>query len=174
MALASRPQLCANSILESEGAPRIVDRTYLTTGQLIDDMLRFRESSFSAQPNAVNDEDDCHLQMLRMILLRLLKPQLVDCHSKEPFVLQFTDLHSSNIFVDDKWKIVAFIDLEFVCALPASMMIVRYWLSVDAIDLVFDHVEAFRKMHDSFLRTFRDEERSFTHDYGIQLASAMQ
>jgi hypothetical protein len=67
------PLLCANSLLESEGAPRTVDRTYTTTGTFMDDMLRFRERAFSALPNAVNDEGDCHLQMLHTMLCRLLK-----------------------------------------------------------------------------------------------------
>lgn len=71
--LANRPIFCTNSILESEGAPRTVNRTHATSGSFIDYMIRFREEAFRAQPNAVNDEDDCHLQMLHMVLLRLLK-----------------------------------------------------------------------------------------------------
>ena len=124
--LLNRPLFCANSILESEGAPRTVNKTYTTSGSFMDDMLRFREKAFSAQPNAVNDEEDCHLQMLHLILLRRLKPHFVDRHSEGPFVLQFADFHASNIFVDDKWNIVALIDLEFVCALPPSMITVPH------------------------------------------------
>lgn len=172
--LANRPLFCANSILESEGAPRTVNRTYTTSGSFIDDMLQFRERAFRAQPNAVNDEEDCRLQMLHMVLLRLLKPQFVDCHSKGPFVLQFTDFHASNIFVDDEWNIVALIDLEFICALPPSMMDVPYWLLVDAIDEIRDDIPAFRKMHESFMDIFRDEERSFKHEHETQLASSIQ
>lgn len=84
-------------------------------------MLKFREEAFSAQPNAVNDEEDCHLQTLHITMLRLLNNQIFDSHSEGPFVLQLTDLHSSNIFVDDDWNIVAIIDLEFTCALPPDM-----------------------------------------------------
>ena len=84
-------------------------------------MLKFREEAFSAQPNVVNDEEDCRLQTLHITMLRLLKNQFFDSHSEGPFVLQLTDLHSSNIFVDDDWNIVAIIDLEFMCALPPDM-----------------------------------------------------
>lgn len=172
--IANRPLLCAHSILESEGAPRTVNRTYTTSGTFIDDLLRFREEAFRAQPNAVNDEDDCYLQMLHMILLRLLKPQFADCHSEGPFVLQFTDFHASNIFVDDEWNIVALIDLEYICALPPSMMNVPYWLSVDTIDEISDQADAFEEMHKAFLDSFHNEERGFSHEHDFQLASAIQ
>lgn len=170
--LSSRPILCTNSILESEGAPRTVDRTYATVGSFIDDMIRFRDEAFRAQPNAVNDEEDCHLQMLHMVLLRLLKHQFVDSQSEGPFVLQLTDLNPSNIFVDDQWNIVALIDLEFICALPPSMINVPYWLTVDAIDEVIDHMDAFSKMHEAFIDCFRDEEGRIASN--VQLASSIQ
>lgn len=139
-ALANRPLLCANLILESEGAPRVVDKTYVTLGSFTDAMLRFREEAFCAQPNAVNDEHDCRLQMLQMILLRRMKAHLVDRHSRGPLVLQVTDLHASNIFVDDEWNVVALVDLEYVCALHPDIINVPHWLLVDAIDEVSDRI----------------------------------
>jgi hypothetical protein len=120
----NHPLLCANSLLESEGAPRTVDKTYTTTGTFMDDMLRFRDRALSALPNAVNDEEDCHPQMLHMMLCRRLKSHFVDQHSEGPFVLQYTDYHASNVFVDDERNIVALINLDFVCALPPNMMTV--------------------------------------------------
>ncbi|KXT14119.1 hypothetical protein AC579_91 [Pseudocercospora musae] len=48
--LASRPIFCTNSILESESAPRVVNRRYTTSGNFIDDMIRFREEAFRACP----------------------------------------------------------------------------------------------------------------------------
>lgn len=156
--LSNRPILCTNTILESEGAPRTVNRTYTTLGSFIDDMIQFRDEAFRAQPNAVHDEEDCRLQMLHMVLLRLLKHHFIDSQSEGPFVLQFTDFHPSNIFVDDQWNIVALIDFEFTCALPPSMMTVPYWLKVDAIDEVCKHMHAFRIMHNAFLDHLREEE----------------
>jgi hypothetical protein len=133
--------------------------TETTSGGFMDDMLQFRENAFSAQPNAVNDEEDCRLQMLHMILLRRLKSHFVDQHFEGPFVLQFTDFHASNIFVDDQWNIVALVDLEFVCALPADMMEVPYWLTVNTIDEMTEHTDTATRMHELFVSILRDEER---------------
>ena len=176
--LANRPLFCTNSLLESEGMARTVDKTYATTGDFVDDMLRFREEVFRAQPNAVNDEDDCRLQMLHLTFLQRWKRQLVDCDFGGPFVLQLTEFHASNIFVDDQWNIVALIDLEFVCALPPSMMYVPHWLSVDAIDEIGGYMPAFEKMHKTFMDIFQKEEGhkagSLEHENKTRLASLIQ
>lgn len=172
--LANRPLLCTSSILESEGAPKILDKTYKTCGHFIDDMFKFREQAFIAQPNTGNDEEDCHLQMLHITMLRLLKSQFVDSHSEGPFVLQLTNLHSSNIFVEDDWNIVAIIDLEFMCALPPSMINVPYWLSFDNIDDIAENMDAYNKMHKTFLSVLQDEEQKTTLEHDVQLVSAIQ
>jgi hypothetical protein len=172
--LANRPLLCATTILESEGAPKVVNKTYTTLGNFTDAMLRFREEVFRAQPNAVNDEEDCRLQMLQMVLLRRMKAHFVDWHSRGPFVLQFTDFHASNIFVDDEWNIVALVDLEYVCALPPSMMSVPHWLLVDAIDEVSDRVDDFERVHELFVSILRDEERFLRAEHNVSLAAAIQ
>lgn len=171
--LATRPLFCAHSILESEGAPRALNGTYTNHLSFIKDMLRFREEAFAAQPNAVNDEEDCYLQMLHMMLLRRLRPHFAR-HSDGPFVLQFTDFHASNILVDDEWNIVALIDLEYVCALPPGMMAVPHWLLVDAIDEVIDHIDEFKKIHETFMDVFRDEERRTSRDRETRLALSIQ
>lgn len=38
-----------------------------------------------------------------------------------PFVLTLTDLHRSNILVDDEWHITSLIDLEWTCSLPIEL-----------------------------------------------------
>lgn len=172
--LANRPLLCATSILESEGAPKVVDQTYTTLGSFTDAVLRFREEAFRAQPNAVNDEEGCRLQMLQMVLLRRMKAHFVERHYEGPFVLQFTDSHASNIFVDDEWNVVALVDLECVCALPPGMVDVPYWLLVDAIDEVSDRIDEFGKVHGFFVSILRDEERLVCVEHGVSLASAIQ
>jgi hypothetical protein len=137
-------------------------------------MLKFRDKAFSKQPNAVNDDEDCHLQMLHITMLRLLKSQFVDSHSEGRFVLQLTDLYSSNIFVDDDWNIVAIIDLEFMCALPPSMINVPYWLSVDNIDDIVENMDAYNKMHETFLYVLQDEEQNASLENDSRLASTTQ
>jgi len=68
-------------------------------------MLRFREEVFRTQPNAVYDEEDCRLQMYHMVILRSVHTLLLDYKFQGPYVLQLTDFHSGNIFVDDNWNI---------------------------------------------------------------------
>lgn len=172
--LANRPLLCANFVLESEGAPKFVDKKYATIGTFFDDMLRFRKEAFRAQPNAVNDEEDCHLQMYQMTLLRRMKSHFVDHHYQGPFVLQLTDFHASNVFVDDEWNIVALIDLEFVCALPPDMLDVPHWLLVDSIDEVSGRLDEFSKIHELFMRLLREEEENLNHENDLSLASSME
>lgn len=172
--LGSRPLLCANSILESEGAPRVSNKTYTTTGSLIDDMLQFRKEAFLAQPNAVNDEEDCLSQMCHMVLLQRKKAHFIDRHYGGPFILQFTDFHAGNILVDEDWNIVAVIDLEFVCALPPNMMEVPYWLLVDTFDEIIDRADDFARIHKQFLDTMRDEEKTHNREHGVSLASSIQ
>ncbi|RMY93110.1 hypothetical protein D0862_09308 [Hortaea werneckii] len=172
--LGNRPLFCANTILESEGAPKVVNRTYATEGHFIDDMLRFREESFRAQPNAVNDEEDCRLQMFHMVLLRRMKAHFADRHYQGPFVLQFTDFHASNIFVDDEWNIVSLIDLEFVCALPPSMLSAPYWLTVDAMDEISDRIDAYGRLHQLFTSTLRRYQQRLRHEHNVDLALAVE
>jgi hypothetical protein len=171
--LTNRPLFCTHSTLESEGVLRALSGTYTTSASFVNDMLRFREEAFCAQPNAVNDEEDCYLQTFHSTLLRRLKPRFVR-HSDEPFVLQFTDFHASNIFVDDDWNIVALIDLEFVCAFPPSMISMPHPLSVDAIDEVCVDIDGFHKMHEIFIKIFLEEERSMGHENVVRLAPSIQ
>ena len=171
--LANRPLLCANFVLESEGAPKVVDKKYATIGKFFDDMLRFRKEAFRARPNAVNDDEDCYLQMYQMTLLQRMKSHFVDHHYQGPFVLQFADFHAGNIFVDEEWNIVGLIDLEFVCALPPDMLRTPYWLLVDAIDEVSGRIDEFGKIHKLFLDILRHEERNYNVEHNVSLSSYM-
>ncbi|KAJ0127283.1 Uncharacterized protein HZ326_29615 [Fusarium oxysporum f. sp. albedinis] len=54
--------------------------------------------------------------------------------SKWAIPLQFTDLHASNIFVDEEWNVTCFVDLEWISALPVEMLAVPYWLTGCKID----------------------------------------
>lgn len=172
--LETRPLFCANSILESEGVPRVVNRTYETERAFIEDMLRFREEAFRTQPNAVYDEEDCRLQMYHMVVLRAVHTLLVDYKFQGPYVLQLTDFHAGNIFVDEEWNITGIIDLEFICALPPSMMNVPYWLSVKAIDNIRENMAVVAKVHETYMNIFREEERHCTHEHDLQLSLSIQ
>ena len=90
---------CAHLVLGKKGALRILDKTYKTTGGFINDLLQSHEEAFHTQPKAVNDEEDCYLQILHMILLQRWKPQHVDFDAERLFGLQLTDFHANKIFV---------------------------------------------------------------------------
>lgn len=122
ISLASRLLFCTNTILEAEGAPKMEERMYNSTSQLLRALYDFRTGAFRSQPNAVYDEDDCRLQMSYMLLLQSILPSVVDLQYSGPFILQFTDLHASNIFVDADWNITGIIDLDFICSLSPDML----------------------------------------------------
>ncbi|KAF4509825.1 hypothetical protein G6O67_001765 [Ophiocordyceps sinensis] len=123
-------------------------------------MVTFHDNRFLSQPNAVYNEEDCRGQMAVKTLLRSLSHHYVDRdHRGGPFYLQLTDLHASNIFVDENWNITRLIDLEWVCALPREMLTVPYWLTGGSIDqLAEEHLDDFDKARQEFMRVFEEEE----------------
>lgn len=158
--LASPPLLCANTILESEGAPRTMHQPFSDAGRFLFGLLESRCEAFRAQPNAVHDEDDCRLLMSHYIMLHTLLAKGVE-RTEGPFVLQYTDLHASNLFVDEDWNIVGVIDLEFVCSLPPSMLDVLYWFSTQYIDGLRKCLEEHNRHTEDFLQVFGGEEIRF-------------
>ncbi|KAL1960681.1 hypothetical protein VTO42DRAFT_6511 [Malbranchea cinnamomea] len=81
-------------------------------------------------------------------------------HRNEPFVLTLTDLHPSNIFVDDGWHITAFIDLELACPVPIELQIPPYCLTCRTIDDIEhgEHLETFEAIVTEFIDTFEEQE----------------
>lgn len=53
-----------------------------------------------------------------------------------PFVMSLTDLHPSNIFVDEKWHITCLMDLEWACADPVEMIQPPHWLTNESVDRI--------------------------------------
>ncbi|KAL3419067.1 aminoglycoside phosphotransferase [Phlyctema vagabunda] len=87
------------------------------------------------QPNAVLDQDDGEMQLaaltaLRATMHRFTRPEYRD----GPFFFTLTDLHRSNIFVNDQWNIQTIIDLEWACSQPVEMQLPPYWLTSKAVD----------------------------------------
>jgi hypothetical protein len=127
--LTHRPLPCCVAILENDGAPRTIprDETYTCAEPFVADMLALHDGSFLANQNAVYDAADCRGQMAARALLRTLSHHFFTRERRgEPFRLQLTDLHASNIFVDNDWNVTCLTDLEWVCALPAEMLAVPY------------------------------------------------
>ena len=162
ISLTNRLLPCSVIILENDGALRTIQRneTYTCTEPFVADMLTLHENSFLSNPNAVYNAEDCRSQMAAGALLRMLSHHYVERERRYgPFYLQLTDLHASNIFVDENWNITCLIDLEWVCALPAEMLAGPYWLTGHGIDeIVKDNLREFDKVRQEFMRIFEEEE----------------
>jgi len=92
-----------------------------------------------------------------------------------PFFLQLDDLHASNIFVDDDWNVTYFIDLEWVCALPAENLSVPYWVTGCAINEIRKErfIEVY-KIREEFMDIFEEEERKVVAEHGFSLTQIMR
>lgn len=172
--ITNRPLSCSVMILENDGAPRIMQRndTYTCTNAFVSDMLTLHDNRFLSQPNAVFDEQDCRAQMAVKTLLRALSHHYCRRERRNgPFVLQFTDFHASNVFVDREWNITCLIDLEWVCSLPVEMLAVPYWLTDRGIDQITEeHFDEFNKVHKEFMHIFEEEEQKNMANTDISLA----
>ncbi|OQE43308.1 hypothetical protein PENCOP_c003G08699 [Penicillium coprophilum] len=62
--------------------------------------------------------------------MRALLPQFISRQYRDgSFVLTLTDLHASNIFVDNDGYITSLIDLEWACSFPIELQTPPYWLT---------------------------------------------
>lgn len=78
-----------------------------------------------------------------------------------PFILMLTDLHPSNIFVDEDGHVTCIIDLKWACTLPAEMLQPPYWLTNKAVDQITgDHLVGYGERHEEFVSAFQVEEEA--------------
>lgn len=79
-----------------------------------------------------------------------------------PFVFTLTDVHQSNIFVDNEWHITSLIDLEWACSLPIELQCPPFWLSGRAVDDI-EHGEplvTFGQIITEYFDAFEEEEKN--------------
>lgn len=175
--LSNRPLTCATVMLENDGTPRTMQKgeTYSSTEPYVSDMLGLHDNYFLSNPNSVYDADDCRGQMAARTVLRAVSHHYVrrECRNG-PFVLQLSDFHASNIFVDEDWNITCLIDLEWVCALPREMLAVPYWLTGCSIDgLREERLDEFNKVRQEFMLQFEVEEREMALGLNFSVAKVM-
>ncbi|KAH6722349.1 hypothetical protein BKA61DRAFT_640004 [Leptodontidium sp. MPI-SDFR-AT-0119] len=99
-------------------------------------------------------------QMAALTMMRAVLHHFSPRESRHgPFVFTLTDLHQSNIFVNDDWHITSIIDLEWSCFLPIQMQCPPYWLSGRAIDQMEPgpHLETFHQLVLEYLEAFEQE-----------------
>ncbi|GAD95327.1 hypothetical protein NFIA_044130 [Paecilomyces variotii No. 5] len=87
-----------------------------------------------------------------------------------PYVLTLTDLHPSNIFVDDEWHITALIDLEWACSFPIELQTPPYWLSGRSIDDIEhgEHLDTFTAIITEFMDAFEQQETRLRDSHTFQ------
>ena len=135
--LDNRPLSTELIMKENEDLPLNVslDRTY----DRVDDFVLAQLDAFSNrllhQPNTVPNDLDGRFEMAGLLAARAIFPHMLrrDLRSG-PFVYTLTDLHRSNIIVDDDWNIVRIIDLEFACSWPIEFQQPPYWLGGQCAD----------------------------------------
>jgi hypothetical protein len=160
LVLNNRPLSLEIQDLENEQIPVDIPRnlTYSSVDSYIVDILTFHDSRLRHQPNAVNNEQDCVYQMaalsiMKMVFSRFFRRDL----RRGPFVFCLTDLHQSNILVDEEWNIKCLIDLEWACSRPIEMLHPPRWLTNQAIDEM--DADQYEKVHQEFMDIFEEEER---------------
>jgi hypothetical protein len=162
LCLRNRPLTLQLHQLENEGIPTNIDRnlTYSTTETYILDLLQCHDSKILNQPNSILNESDGLMQLSALTAMRALLPHFVNRDLRYGhFVLTLTDLHQSNIFVDEDWHIKCLVDLEWACSRPLEMLHPPSWLTGRAVDqLNFEHLEPFTRVYEEFVDAFEQQE----------------
>ncbi|KAJ5223800.1 hypothetical protein N7468_008342 [Penicillium chermesinum] len=78
------------------------------------------------------------------------------CFLRGPSFLSLTDIHPSNIFVDDEWNIKYFIDLEWACSRPVELIHPPYWLNNQGVDSI--SLGDYKTLHAEFTEALAEEE----------------
>jgi hypothetical protein len=176
--LTNRPLTCTTIIFENSGTPRVTQprQRYHTTDTFASDMLTLHDNYLLHFPHAVRDDDDARERMTIRTLFRAVMHHFVLPDRRGgPFLLQLTDFHQSNIFVDDDWNVTCLIDLEWICALPVEMLAVPYWLTNCSIDGIIDGEYApFDEARQAFLAAMDEEARRMRFEHDIPITSIMQ
>ncbi|PKS08177.1 hypothetical protein jhhlp_005453 [Lomentospora prolificans] len=162
--LTNRPLTCSMAIMEAQGAQRVLERhqTYSCTDAFVSDLLSLHDSRFLNQRNAVHGYRDCRAQMATKSVLRAVQHHYINRKTRYgPYSLQFTDIHQSNILVDEGYNIKCLIDLEWICSLPTEMLAVPSWLTGCCIQQLYgEKLGEFDEIHKEFMDILSEEEKA--------------
>lgn len=176
--LTNRPLMCTTMIFENSGTPRTIrpDQIYHSTDSFVSETLTLYDNHLRHDPHAARDEDDARERIAIRTLLRVMSHHFViRRYQNGPFLLQLTDFHQSNIFVDEGWNVTCLIDLEWLCALPAEMLSVPPWLANCSIDNVIDErYDQFDEARKIFLEVMDKEAQNIRQEHDIQVAGTMR
>jgi hypothetical protein len=172
ISLTNRPLTFHLDQIENQNIPTDIprDHTYTSADTYMADLLACHDQRMRHQPNSIHTEGDGQDQLAALTMMRALLPKFTDRRVREgPFAMALTDLHQSNIFVDDDWNVTRLIDLEWACARPIAMVLnPPYWLSSPSagqsalgVDQIYGkELERYAERHEEFARAFETEERA--------------
>lgn len=172
ISLKNRPLTLRLQTLENEGIPTIPrESTYQSVEPYILDLLQCHDNRIYYQPNAIHDTSDGQEQFAALTMMRGLLHHFVSREYRNgPYVLTLTDLHPSNIFVDDEWHVTALIDLEWACSFPIELQTPPYWLSGRPIDDIEhgEHLDTFTAIMTEFIDAFEQQETQLQSSHAFQ------
>ncbi|KAI1908239.1 hypothetical protein LOZ65_006669 [Ophidiomyces ophidiicola] len=165
LSLTNRPLTLQLHQLENEGVATGIDRklTYQSSETYALDLLSSHDARLRCVQNAIRDEYDGKAQLAALTSMRAIYRHFLDHDLRHgPFVFTFTDLHQSNIFVDENWHITFLIDLEWTGSFPIEMLHPPFWFTGQGIDLMGpgEHLSAYSVLHSEFLEQFEEAEKS--------------
>ncbi|KKY15201.1 hypothetical protein UCRPC4_g06428 [Phaeomoniella chlamydospora] len=163
---------------ENDSCPAVMDRshTYNSVESYVLDLFKYHDNRIRYQPNSVISMDDGLDQIEALTLMRACLPNFINHDSRYgPFYLNLTDLHQSNIFVDEKWNVKFIIDLEWACFRPIEMFRPPLWLTGQAIDRLVDERLADLKLKlDEFLSILEKEEKQSLRPHQLSVVNTFR
>ncbi|KAL8841964.1 MAG: hypothetical protein Q9176_002901 [Flavoplaca citrina] len=162
LSLTNRPLTLPLHELENGGIPTNIGKqdTYTAIEPYVLDLLANHENRLRYQPNSINDEFDGRAKMAAITGMRAVLPHLIQRRSRQgPFSLTLTDLHQSNMYVDENWHIKSVIHLEWACSLPIQTQTPPFWLTSKGIDqFEGEHLTEYERVLEEFMEAFEYEE----------------
>lgn len=177
--LENRPLTLRIQHMENEGIPADIDRcqTYYTSEAHVLDLIRCHDNKIRFQPNSIRDEYDGRAQLATLGIMRTIHSHYLQHERRNgPFLFSLTDLHQSNIFVDDDLHIRCIIDLEWACSLPVEMIHPPWWLTGRGIDEMpeGDYFKEYDDRRREFMECFEAEEKFLYPQRQPYIADAMK
>lgn len=163
--LTNRPLSLEIQDLENDCIPTDMARcnTYSTVESYIVDLLRLHNSRLRHQANAINNTSDYIYQASALTAMQATFPSFFTRElCRGPFTFTLTDLHQSNIFVDDDWHVTSLIDLEWACSRPIEMTRTPTWLNNKAVDEIAEEAAGYDGVRSEFIEIMANEERSLS------------
>jgi hypothetical protein len=176
--LTNRPLISTTMIFENSGTPRTIQphQLYQSSDVFASDMLTLHDNYLLHYRHAVRDDEEARERItIRTLLRAVIHHFVLPDRRNGPFLLQPTDLHQSNIFVDEDWNVSCLIDLEWICALPVEMLAVPYWLTNCSIDNIIDgEYGPFDEARQAFLAAMDEEIKTIPPAHDIPITRTMQ